>query len=303
MIREVRPEDLSQLTHLCVVSLEHDHFFDALVREKTIGSLNFDPSLCLVDEGPDGRLRGFLCGTAAEWKGRKKAWVRLFAVSPANRMQGVGTGLFAEFERRVAQRGIRTISIMDDPTNYYMPGVDPLYTEATVFLPRIGYKRLPHVNENLICDVWPNRFDCEPRIKALAAEGFEIRRARPEDKPAVLAFLGKEFAGWEREASNALENNPPTLHLCFYKGECLAFAAAEGNNRGMGWFGPMGTKPATRGKGIGAITLQLCLNDIAALGHRQAIIPWVGPVGFYMKNCGARRWRTFWTYEKELPGA
>jgi len=300
MLREVRPEDLTQLTHLANVGMEHDHFFDALIHEKTLGSPDYDPALCLCDEGDYGRLRGFLAGAVGDWKGVRKGWIRLLTVSPACRNQGVATALLAEFEKRAIARGAKVFTVMDVPTNYYMPGVDPLYTEATIFLPRRGFERGPKVNENLICDIWPGRFDCSAKIRELAAQGYEIRRATPADEKAIVAFLGGEFPGWEREALNALQNVPPTLHLCWYQGEVIAFAAAEGNNRGTGWFGPMGTKPAARGKGIGEITLQLCLEDLAALGHRQAIIPWGGPVGFYMRFCGARRHRTFWTYEKRV---
>lgn len=300
MIRALRPTDLAQLTHLCNVALEHDHFFDALVREKTFGSPDYDPGLCLVEEGPGKVLRGFLAGTVFEWKGITRAWVRLFAVSPSCRNQGLATSLFAQFEAEALRRGAKTVRIMDVPINYFMPGVDPLYTEATLFLAKKGYTRQPAVNENLICDVWPGRWNCQPEIQELAAQGCEIRRASEEDWGHVQAFLSQDFPAWEYEARRALDNSPSTLHICFFEDECIAFSGAEGNNRGTGWFGPMGTRPAARGKGVGAILLRLCLNDIADLGHRQAVIPWVGPVGFYHRFCGAKRQRTFWTYEKSL---
>ena len=40
------------------------------------------------------------------------------------------------------------------------------------------------------------------------------------------------------------------------------------------------------------------LADLKAQGHEQATIPWVGPYGFYNKQCGARIDRVFWRYEK-----
>lgn len=297
-IRELRPGDLAELTHLCNVALEHDRFTEALVSEKTVGSPMFDRELGLAEISPDGRLAGFVCGIRGERGGKPWVWIQLMAVHPAFRKRGIGSKLLNEFETRAKAGGARRISVMDSP-NYYMPGVDPMYTEATCFLAKHGYTK-GHTNENLICDLWPERFDCRERIEALAVEGFEIRRAGPADRDGIDAFLSANFPEWKGEVFIALENNPPIVHICVHRGEVVAFAASEGNNKGTGWFGPMGTTPATRGKGIGAINLQLCLNDLADLGFRHAIIPWVGPVRFYARFCGARRHRVFWTYEKEL---
>lgn len=299
MLRLLCAEDLPALTYLCKVGMEHDEFFDALVREKTLGARDYEAELCLGDEGPDGRLRGFIIGVQGRRRDIPWGYVRLLVVNPAHRNQGVGSALLAELESRLKARGARRMSIMDVSANYLSPGVDPLYTEATCFLPKNGYKFV-RVNENLICDLPAVPYDCAERIKALESEGFFIRRATPADRDVIVRFLEGQWPDWVCEVLSSLELNPPMVHICLREGEVVAFAGAEGNNRGTGWFGPMGTHPVTRGKGIGAITLQLCLNDLAALGHRHAIIPWVGPVRFYSRFCGSRRHRTFWTYEKEL---
>jgi GNAT superfamily N-acetyltransferase len=299
MIRELRTGDLPQLTHLCRVGLEHDQFFEQLVSEKTLGAHDFDPNLAFGVEHRTGRLVGFVCGVLGRRREVPYAFVRLMVVDPAHRNHGFGSQLLNEFQRRSRERGARRVSIMDVPGNYFMPGLDPMYTEGTCFLVKHGYERAT-ITENLICEVRPGRWDCRERSEALARQGLTIRRAAPGDANALEAFLAAEFPGWEWEVLRALRHDPPLVHLCIRGEEVIAFAAAEGNNQGTGWFGPMGTRPAARGKGIGAITLQLCLNDLADLGHRQAIIPWVGPVRFYARFCGARRHRTFWVYQKDL---
>lgn len=296
MIRTLRPADLPALTQLCMTAMPHDRFTDAIVNEKTFGAKDYVAELAIGYED-GGRLVGFAIGVVCLRRGKQWGHVRLLAVSRAVRERGIGSKLLAEIEARMASRGAVHFSIMDVPANYFMPGVDPRYTEATCFLEKNGYKRTV-VNQNMLCEVGPAKYDCAGRIAALGREGIEIRRATRADAKALEAFLGKEFPGWEQEVANALENDPPTVHIALKEGALIAFAAAEGNNKGLGWFGPMGTTPACRGKGIGAITLQLCLNDLGALGHRYAIIPWVGPTRFYALACAAWRDRTFWAYEK-----
>jgi hypothetical protein len=46
--------------------------------------------------------------------------------------------------------------------------------------------------------------------------------------------------------------------------------------------------------------LRRCLRDQKAQGHGTAIIPWVGPVGFYSRYADARLARVFYRYEKHL---
>jgi GNAT superfamily N-acetyltransferase len=81
-------------------------------------------------------------------------------------------------------------------------------------------------------------------------------------------------------------------------GSLLGFAA-YGSSR-PSWFGPMGTAPAARGLGIGALLLRRCLADQRAAGHDQVQIGWVGPLPFYAKAVGARVERVFLLYRKQL---
>ena len=78
----------------------------------------------------------------------------------------------------------------------------------------------------------------------------------------------------------------------------IAFSAYETNNKGTGWFGPMGTTEKARGKGVGGILLKRCINDLKKSGFEKAIIPWVGPIPFYMHYINSPVKRIFWRYEK-----
>ena len=106
------------------------------------------------------------------------------------------------------------------------------------------------------------------------------------------------FAAWSGEVISAFQNNPITLFIAEQDENLLAFSAHEGNNKGTGWFGPMGTDPALRGKGVGGILLKKCLKDMKEMGFVKATIPWVGPIPFYMHYADAKVERIFWRYEK-----
>ncbi|MBA3394602.1 MAG: GNAT family N-acetyltransferase, partial [Deltaproteobacteria bacterium] len=75
------------------------------------------------------------------------------------------------------------------------------------------------------------------------------------------------------------------VHVALADGAYCAFAAHDGNNRGLGWFGPTGTWPAHRGKGLGEALLLACLVDVAA-EHARCEVAWIGPRPFYEKVAG-----------------
>ncbi len=77
----------------------------------------------------------------------------------------------------------------------------------------------------------------------------------------------------------------------------LRFAAHDGNNRGLGWFGPMGTLDTHRGQGLGEALLLGCLLDVVDRPD-GGVIAWVGPVGFYSRACGAVPDRRFVVFEE-----
>nr|MDQ3301155.1 GNAT family N-acetyltransferase [Myxococcota bacterium] len=87
------------------------------------------------------------------------------------------------------------------------------------------------------------------------------------------------------ELERALGHQPAGVHVALADGAYCAFAAHDGNNRGLGWFGPTGTWPAHRGKGLGEALLLACLVDVAA-EHARCEVAWIGPRPFYEKVAG-----------------
>ena len=134
---------------------------------------------------------------------------------------------------------------------------------------------------------------------ATRATGYEIRRARG-DETALLDAVATEFGGaWPFELARSLGHSPAGVHVALRDGAYCAFAAHDGNNRGLGWFGPTGTWPAHRGRGLGEALLLACLFDVAA-EHDRCEVAWIGPRPFYDKVAGVAADRRFVLLARDL---
>ena len=223
---------------------------------------------------------GALTGVVA-WAGR---WVKLLAVAAPYRRQGIGTHLLAEVP------GTRR-RIGDHPGNYLSPGVDVRYTDALHFLDRHGFRPVTEV-ENI-------RAPLTAPLTLTDVAGYRIARLDANDRPRVLDWIARAFASvWAYEVAHAADGPRHAVHVAFdASGAPVAFAAADGNNRGLGWFGPAGTDPAHRGKRLGEALLVRCLEDVRGLPE-AGVIAWIGPKAFYAKTVGAVDDRRFVTLER-----
>jgi GNAT superfamily N-acetyltransferase len=109
------------------------------------------------------------------------------------------------------------------------------------------------------------------------------------------------FGGaWPFEIERAATRTPCGLFVAERDGRIAAFAAHDGNNRGLGWFGPAGTWPEHRGQGLGEALLIACLVDVAAHQARSEIA-WIGPREFYTRALGPLATRKFAVLTRDAP--
>lgn len=231
-------------------------------------------------------------------------WLRVLAVVPRARGRGVGSTLLAACEATVRAAGHAKLSMLDQPGNYLAPGVDERNTVAIAWAEKRGFARGTELRTNLLLDVRGNpRVTSERLAQSIAAaheRGYTIRRAHSDEQAALVAAIATEFGGaWPFEVERALGHLPAGVHVAEREGTYCAFAAHDGNNRGLGWFGPTGTWPAHRGQGLGEALLLACLVDVAA-EHSQCEIAWIGPRAFYDKVAGIAGERHFVTLAKQL---
>ncbi|MFT3695062.1 MAG: GNAT family N-acetyltransferase [Kofleriaceae bacterium] len=316
-----------------IESLDRGHL--AVARELLGRSCAFDRADDVADEklfgaGPSSTARAIgafdgndLIGLAAT-AGRH---LRVLAVAPEARDHGVGTALLRDCETTVLAAEPR-IRALDQPGNYLAPGIDERNIDTIAWLERRGWIRETEPRLNVLIAVRDNPRVTRERTDELAhkcrANGYEIRRAHP-DEAELLAAVAKEFGGaWPFELARALghtfdlapaeettrlTNAPESItstndalgsgvHVALKDGVYCAFAAHDGNNRGLGWFGPTGTWPDHRGNRLGEALLLACLVDVADF-HDHCEVAWIGPRPFYEKVASIAMDRRFVAMKRE----
>ncbi len=297
-IRTYQPDDLLRLVEFLNYNLDYDRLNENLLSEKLEGDPNWMPGKALVCHDGE-KILGFIQGVIRDINGTRFGYIKLMAVDKNHRRQGIAKSLYEKLEIDFLQDNVNVIRIYDVPMNYFMPGIDPRYTEAVCFAIRMGFKRFDDAS-NMIVNLDDSDWDTAKEEKALLNNGIEIKRAKVQEKQNVIDFVKDGWALWIHEIKTAFKDDPPSIHVAYLQGKIKAFSAHNANNKGTGWFGPIGTHPDLRGKGIGSILLFRCLRDIKLMGRKRAIIPWVDHIDFYAHYANARVDRVFWRYEKQL---
>jgi GNAT superfamily N-acetyltransferase len=273
----------------------------------------FDDAAAVADEklfapGPHGAPSAWLArdagGDAIGVAAVCARWLRVLAVAPDARGAGVGSALLARAEDAMRAAGVTSARALAEPGNYLAPGIDERNAETIAWLERRGWTRGAERNTNIHVAVRDNPRVSAARAASLAAaagaRGYEIRRARRDEEAALAGAIAAEFGGaWPFEIARALAFDPPGVHVAVHNGAYAAFAAHDGNNQGLGWFGPAGTWPAHRGAGLGEAVLLACLVDVA-VQHERCEVAWIGPRPFYEKAAGVSGERRFWPMTKAL---
>ncbi len=297
-MRKYQDADFKPVLDLLQRSFIFDTLTDELLYEKLYNDPDWNPASTLVSVEGD-RLIGFMQGLIRCIGGEKYAYLKLFATDPAFRRQGVAGEMLKILEKYFKEASCIYFRLMDVPLNYFMPGIDPRYTEAVCFALNSGFV---HKGEavNMKVGLNSSSWNTTKEIERLNEESIVIRRVEKSDTDSLLALIKRLWPLWENEVRAALAKEQPAVFVALKDDKVQAFAAYDGNNAGTGWFGPMGTTMDLRGKGIGSILLYLCLEDMKNSGLQETTIPWVDPVSFYSHYTGARIDRVFWRFEKQL---
>lgn len=302
-LRALSAGDLPRARALLAASCSFDPAAD-VAEEKLFGSAPAAPAA----DGNPAAIGAFRETSGHDMVGltaTSQRWIRLLAVHPEARGRGIGSVLLAAAESRIAGRGAQLARTLDQPGNYLAPGIDARNLDTIAWFERRGYRRLGE-NTNLLIDVANNPKVSPARAAELAASaaeaGYEVRRARPADRALLADAIAPAFSrAWAYEVDRALDQDPPGLHIATTSsGELAAFAAHDGNNRGLGWFGPAGTFEAHRERGLGEALLIACLVDVANAGLPTCTIAWIGPRSFYQRAAGLSGERRFLVLGKDL---
>jgi len=291
---QMKPEHLPQVLALIAeadLCLRPDL---AWLHYRTFGDPTCVPELLLLAQ-EDGRLVGFSVSCIRGERGVIKS----FVVSGAYRRKGIATRLFGETESALRARGIGQVVVEGVAPNYFVPGVDLHHTDAVAFLMQCGYETERVARVDMDVDLLRADLETLEDEARLGREGIVLRRAHPEEVTAAAEFALTHFsAPWQQEVADAARFEVPPLFVAFADARVVAFAAYDVT--GLSRFGPTGTHPDYRRRGIGRALLRMCLRSIRERGEGRAEIAWAGPLGFYARAVGATVGRAYWTFRKEL---
>ena len=256
-------------------ALPHDRI-EVVAEEKLFGD---DGARTGVTTGAwdEGALVG-VCAVAGRY-------VKVLAVAESHRRRGIGTQLL--------QLATADARVGDHPGNYLSPGVDVRYTDGIAWLVRRGFVERGQV-ENI-------RADYAHVTPPGPVRGYRLGQPSSLELPAVLHMVATQFAPvWAKEVGHAARG-PRRALFCAWtdEGAPVAFACADGNNQGLGWFGPAGTLPEHRGKKLGEALLRSSLLAVEGLPE-AGVIAWIGPKPFYARAVGAVDDRRFVQLERQV---
>jgi mycothiol synthase len=246
-----------------------------------------------------GQVIGVVLGSVSH-RDRSIGHVDLVAVDPRERRRGVARALMARIEGALAGLGAGEVVIAGNAPYYAWPGIDVRYTPAICAAMSLGFEQDQPAWNMTVDTTAVDLSETTEEEDRLAAEDITVRRAGPEDVPALVGFALATFGqGWAGEITHSVGRDQAGCHVAIAKDGSILGFAAYGSSR-PSWFGPMGTATAARGLGIGALLLRRCLADQRSAGHKNVQIGWVGPLPFYAKTVNARVERVFLLYRKQL---
>ena len=266
MIRTATPADLTELRELLTRANDSPYDLTVVAEEKFFGPGIAGPPTTRVFVR-NGSIAG-----AAVTCGK---WLRVLAVDPSARRQGIGMALLGDES-----------VIFAEPGNYFTPGVQMEDEGTRAFFRQRGFAETQSTG------------NLEVELDGSLPES-DASRPTHADTDRVLSFVEREFGRiWRFEAAKAFEREVPPAFIAEEGGAVVGFAVHDVNNRGLGFFGPTGVMKSMRGKGIGCRLLLASLADLRRMGFARAVIPWTDALEFYRKCCGARPAHQFVTMQR-----
>ncbi len=300
-------EEILELWNQCLpYDLINRERFETLIT----GDDNFRPELCRTALY-EGTVAGFI------WAVRRRVpyltrgleesrgWINYVVVRPDFRRIGVGTRLVRETEKRMAEHGVREITLCAYSPNYLTPGIDIRYESGIRFFEKLGYIYKDDA-VSMQRSLWDYYLSdaAKKKIQSLKEEGIRIIPYEEKYKDGLFEFLGREFgAGWLRNAMLAVEKREAeeTVLICVDGQErILGFCMRkiDGNDAR---FGPIGVDESLRSKGLGGVLLDMMMEDMKKRAIYYLFFLWTGGAGqrFYERH-GIHPYRSYRLYRKEI---
>ena len=212
--------------------------------------------------------------------------LRLLAVDPSARRQGLGHALLEAAEDWARAKGHTVLITGADPPYFLWPGVPSAETALHCLLERRHYART-ETNFNMHVD-----------LSTIPADPGGYSLATADDRAEVDSFMRDHWSNWRLEALRALDKGNLVLDRAETgEGGITAFCAFEVNRKGL--LGPVAVRPDLMGRGLGKTVLLGALHELRRRGASDVSVVWVGPVAPYAA-VGGKVSDMFFVYRKTL---
>ena len=260
-----KADALAELTRAAMAA-EH------LTADELLACCWEDPGVVLAT--PEGT--GVVAATVRRWDSLAIGYVKVLAVHPGARRLGVGRALLEAAEQWAVAEGAVEMYLGGSAPFYLWPGVDVRALPMLCLAEAAGYQEMGAALNMSV----PTTF------RAVMASGTEVVRVLEDELAArAEAMIGSIWPEWVAEARRAMEQGSCLAAVETASGAVVGFACHSVNR--AAWFGPTGTDPAHRHRGIGLGLLGEVCKDLMVAGYGDAEICWLGPLGFYASAGGA----------------
>jgi mycothiol synthase len=274
-----QPNDLDGVVALLNREMTADPTTSANFQRRVLLDLNFNPQGAPVARDGD-KVVGFMCGMVRKYMmedqtpDTDRGYITLLAVDKDYQRQGVGTKLWEQVKGYFKSKDVKVALVGTFAPNYFVPGVDQVaYAGAIEFLKQQGFTVPVTVlsMDSFLVDLKTPDWIVAKEAQ-LTAEGIVFESFRPEHTLPLLDHLRECFPGdWQRYIRESMVRKTmgqferSEIYVAMQGGKCLGFCQHE-NER----FGPFGTDPEVRGRGIGAVLLLMCLRGMKKLAIHNA---------------------------------
>lgn len=294
-IRLASVRDAAAVSDLCGRALDRADTDDLPGLERLLWEDPDSPASMRLLAESESRLVGCIFGSARDYGDARglTGFIKLLSVEPAAQRHQVGSQLLTALERELFGLGVRSIWAGGSQPYYWWPGVDRANLAAMGFFARWGYEAADEVvNMRVALPAAPSH--------SKPPSNLVTKRLAAADWARFSLWMGEMWgSAWQDEVEMTLRRSPISCFVALEDDGFIGFAAYDTNRRG--WFGPMGTSPRSRGKGVGELLLRKCLDDFGARGMTACVIAWAGPDDFYRRTVGATVDQEFIRFRKTTP--
>lgn len=207
-----------------------------------------------------------------------RGFVRLLAVHPGARRQGLGRKLLGACEEWLRSQGAVSSELDAARPFYLWPGIDPQSMIAMLcLLEEAGYE-VRGVNLTMTLPV---------TFRSPTPGDIVIRRVLDDDDVvAVMKLVRVEWADRMAVVESGIEQGTCLAALDEGIGGSRAVGLVCHSVNRAGWLEPVGVAPSCRRRGIGSALVSQTCTDLMVASQRDVVVPEPFPVGFFVRAGG-----------------